>query len=107
MMLSTLELNELEASELIYARFEPEFVIELLEVWPDSEKGKSGLSEPRFAQLCGLSQGAVYKYLHQGRYPDDTALKKMGEFLGVYFVSDWDNHIDNQKILKLIKAQHA
>lgn len=105
MLLDVIE-NDLEATNLIYARFEPVFVLELIEVWPDKEKGKTGLSEPRFAQLCGLSQGAVYKYLHQNRYPDDTALKKMGSFFGVYFVSDWDNHIDNQKILNVIKAQH-
>lgn len=58
MLLDVIE-NDLEATNLIYARFEPVFVLELIEVWPDKEKGKTGLSEPRFAQLCGLSQGAV------------------------------------------------
>lgn len=106
MMFPTVIDTELEALDLIYARFEPDFVIELLSIWPDPETGKSSLSEPRFASLCDLSQGAVYKYLHKDRYPDSTALRKMSEFFGIYFVEDYDNHIDNSKILKLIKAQH-
>lgn len=99
--------TELEALDVIYARFEPEFISKLLEVWPDPENGKSSISEPRFAQLCDLSQGAVYKYLHNDRYPDSKALRKIGEFFGLYFVEDYDKHIDNNKILKLVKTQHS
>lgn len=90
---------------VVYARFTPEFVSELLDLIRDPENRSKTLSEPRFAQLCELSQKSIYNYLHKDRYPDSTALKKMGQFLGVYFVEDWDEHIDNGKILRLLKAQ--
>lgn len=97
--------------DLIYARFEPAFLLECLEYLVDPETKEVGLSLGKFADLCGLSPRTIYNYLHEDakgefRKPEFEALKKMGKFMKVHFVADWSEKVDNEDYLALLKAQH-
>lgn len=89
---------------LILARFESWFLAELMAFWPDKEKGKTGLTQARLAQLCGLSQRGIAYYMSGERYPDSDALRKLGKFFGIHFVEDWDQTINLKDLLDKLKA---
>lgn len=90
----------------MYARYEPSFLAELVSVWPDSKTGKRGITPSSLAKGADLNLQTVLNYLDKEnpRFPDSKAREKLGRFFKIYFVDDWDNHVDNSKVLENIKA---
>lgn len=89
----------------MYARYETEFLKQLCEIWPDPKSGKPGLSPSALANAAGFSSRQTVHNYFEGREPDSEGKKKLGKFFKIiYFTDDWDEHIDNSKVLEKVKA---
>lgn len=87
----------------MYAKYTQELLVQLCEIWPNPKTGLPGLNPSELAVLAGFkTRQTVYNYF-DGRTPDDEAKNMLGKFFGLYFVNDWDNHLDNSKVLALKK----
>lgn len=63
-----------------------------------------GLSRIKLARRAGIKNyKSVYDYF-EGVEPDSITKKRLGEIFGVYFVDDWDWHINNDESLNKLKA---
>lgn len=92
------------------ARFEPEFLTKLMEIWPDPETGKTPLSQASLARKTGISQPSISNYLKPkgqtgAREPGLAEMRKLDVFFKIIrFSSDGNKTIDNQAVLSAIKA---
>lgn len=104
-----------ETEEMILVRYESEVLGELLKIVADPETGKTNMGQVRFSELCKkaaeemgyapkFSQKTISNYINGVYRPDDEALSVMGKVLGVSFVSDWSKSINNEQVLKMLKA---
>lgn len=96
--------NLKETEGLILARFENEFLVELMKLWPDRERNRIGLTQKRLAELTGIGLRSIASYCNEGAQPDRVSLRKLGEFFGIHWVEDFDNSIDMSALLKRLKA---
>jgi hypothetical protein len=63
-----------------------------------------GLNRNQLATKAGFkSLKSVYFYFG-GKEPNSESRCKLGKVFGVYFVDDWDGHIDNEESLNKLKA---
>jgi hypothetical protein len=104
-----------DTEEMILVRYESEVLGELLKIVADPETGKTNMGQVRFSELCKkaaeemgfapkFSQKTISNYINGVYRPDDEALSVMGKVLGVSFVSDWSKSINNEQVLKMLKA---
>ena len=95
-----------ETEELILARYEREFLLELMNIWPDREKNVVGLTQLRLATLTGISLRSIASYCNKKDpvQPDRNSLNKLGKFFGIHWVEDYDNSINMTDLLERIKA---
>lgn len=96
---------------LMYARFEHDFLVRLCEFWPHPKSGQPGITVYVLAKETGISQQTIHNWLElddKGKpkaKPSTDALESLGKFFGViHFVADWSNHIDNDAVLRNVKA---
>lgn len=96
----------------MYVRFEPELLQKLCQIWPHPKSGDVGITVYVLAKETGITQQTIHNWLEvdpkTGKpkaKPSGDALEILGKFFGIlYFVNDWDHHIDNDAVLKNVKA---
>jgi hypothetical protein len=81
---------------MIYMKYSPQLLKELCDMF--------GMSRNKLATKAGFkSLKSVYFYF-DGKEPNSESRCKLGKVFGVYFVDDWDGHIDNEESLNKLKA---
>jgi transcriptional regulator with XRE-family HTH domain len=72
-----------------YEPFSPEILVSL--------RLEKRLSQVELAKGTGISQSAISQYEKGQRNPTVDVLTKIGKFLDVHFVADWDGHLKKEK----------
>lgn len=92
------------SKKLILARFDKQFLKDLMKIWPDKTSGQVGITQKQLAEGTDLSLRAISSYISGESKPDRDALERLGRFFGLHFVIDWDNSLNMNELLERIKA---
>lgn len=82
---------------MIYMRYSAKVLKDLCEIY--------GLSRIELARRARIkNHKSVYDYF-EGVDPTSESRCKLGKVFGVYFVDDWDEHINNDESFSMLKKK--
>jgi len=91
--------NQVDLSKVILARWEREFLEKLIEATADPDTGKRPISQDKIAKIAGVSQKTVSNLLDPEKDPRWSSVQKVGKGLGIHFVADYSQSINNDAVL--------
>lgn len=97
--------NQVDLSIVLLARWDRDFLKELIAATADPDTGKVPISQEKLAKLAGVSQKTISNLLDPSRDPAWSSVQKVGEALGLHFVADFNNSINNQVVLEAVKKR--
>lgn len=97
--------NQVDLSNVLLAKWDRDFLKELIAVTADPDTHKAPISQDKLAKIAKVSQKTISNLLDPKRDPAWSSVQKVGEALGVHFVADFNDSINNQTVLDAIKKR--
>lgn len=98
--------NQVDFSNVLLASWEPSFLKAVLEVTPDPDQPNKKMSQVKLAELSGVAQKTISNLIAGRGKAQFESIQKVGSTLGIHFVADFNDSINNQKVLEAIKARY-
>lgn len=98
--------NQVDLSNVILARWESDFLNEVLKVTPDPDNPGKTISQDKLAKMAGLTQKTISNLAAGRGRVSWESVQRVGEALGLHFVADYNHTINNEKVLEAIKARY-